>query len=211
MFDFHAHPGSDDKDAFISILHENEMSHITETTSIGLLPWLGSLKRERIEELIKNNNHLMLGEFGLDKVRGDIAADMDDFLFMADLARTYDRWAVIHSVRTNSIVFNELKKMKVKKAIFHSYTSSFEEAKEIMRAGYFISLSPRSFKTRDIDKLLSLDFLLESDMESGEEEKKVIAKLYEIAYEKTGAVFIDRLDDIKREIWKGSSYAWNAL
>ena len=51
MFDFHAHPGTDDKDAFITILQERELDHISKTSSIGLLPWLEGIEKERIEAL----------------------------------------------------------------------------------------------------------------------------------------------------------------
>lgn len=205
MFDFHAHPGTDDKDAFITILQERELDHISKTSSIGLLPWLEGIEKERIEALIKENNLLMVGEFGLDRIKGDIERDSNAFLFMAELARDYDRWAVVHSVRCNQLIIKHFKKLKIKKAIFHSFTGSYEEAKEIERCGYLISLSPRSFRTRDIGRLLQFDFILESDMKTGGEQKKVIENLYQMAYERTGRCVVERLEMMKRMIWKDNS------
>ena len=207
MFDFHAHPGDDDNDAFISILNENETAAIGRTSSIGYLPWLGGIKRDRIESFIRENPFLMVGEFGLDRIKGCIECDMEDFYFMASLARSYDRLAVIHSVKSTELILKELKGMKVRRALFHCYTGSWETAKSIERAGYLISLAPRSFRCRDISRLLSLNFLLESDMRTGTKEKETIAMLYNEAERLTGVDQRARLDRIRKEIWKDSFFA----
>ena len=206
MFDFHAHPGDDNRDAFITILKEDEIGFINDRSSIGLLPWLDMMDREVIENLIKENSSLMVGEFGLDKFKGDKDKDMDSFLFMAMMARSYDRLAVIHSVRYTDLILKKLKKMGIKRAIFHSYSGSYEMAREIERAGYMISLSPRSFMTRDIERLLKLDFLLETDERTGEKEKTVLLNLYQKAQMITGIDPEERLERRKREIWQENSY-----
>lgn len=207
MFDFHAHPGDDDNDAFISILNDDEIPSICHTSSIGHLPWQEGMKRDRIESLIRENPSLMVGEFGLDRIKGCVETDMEDFYFMASLARSYDRLAVIHSVRTTELILKELKRMKVRRALFHCYTGSWETAQNIERAGYLISLSPRSFRCRDISRLLSLNFLIESDMRTGREEKETIAMLYNEAERLTGVDQRARLDRIRKEIWKDSFFA----
>lgn len=206
MFDFHAHPGDDNRDAFITILKEDEIGFITDRSSIGLLPWLDMMDREMIENLIKENSSLMVGEFGLDKFKGDKDKDMDSFLFMAMMARSYDRLAVIHSVRYTDLILKKLKEMGIKRAIFHSYSGSYEMARDIERAGYMISLSPRSFMTRDIERLLKLDFLLETDERTGEKEKTDLLDLYQKAQMITGIDPEERLERRKREIWQENSY-----
>ena len=212
MFDFHAHPGCDDRDSFLSILTPGEIPLITETSSIGLLPWEKEMiARDAIETLIRDNPLLMVGEFGLDKIKGGGEKDIDDFLFMADMARSYDRLAVIHSVRYTAYILDELRRMEIKRAIFHSFTGSYELARDIMRAGYLISLSPRSFRTRDIGKLLTLDFLLESDMKTGKEQKDELRRLYLEAERSTGKDMEEKMENMRRELWRESSSGLNVL
>ena len=208
MFDFHAHTGEDNSDSFISILSDEEIKAINPCSSIGRLSWLyDKIEITRIEELLRENKNLAVGEIGLDKTKGEMKDQIDDFTNLLDIAKTYERTVIIHSVRTNSEVLKILKERKIKKAIFHGYTSSYEEAFEIEKNGYLISLGPRSFKTRDIKKLLNLDFVLESDMKTGPIQKKTISELYLKASGIIKHDIKDKVESFRSYIWQENFYA----
>ncbi len=208
MFDFHAHPGDDNRDAFLSIIHESEIFSITDTSSIALLPWLeGSIAREKIESLVKADSSLMVGEFGLDKTKEERGSDLDSFYFMAELARSYDRVAVIHSVRYTALILKALKDMGIRRALFHSFMGSYELARDINRAGYLISLTEKALKKKDRARLLTLNFVLETDMNTGLVQKEAIKKLYKDTESILGCSIESRMEMNKRYIWQGNSYA----
>ncbi len=204
MFDFHAHSGLDNKDSFISLMSREELNAECAYESIGKLSWLDGFSFDEVSSLIRDNACLHVGEFGLDRTKGELEDQMDDFLFMADLARAYDRIAVIHSVHAANECLKTLESMKIRRAIFHSFQSSYEEALKIERKGYFISLSPRSFRTRDIGRLLTLDFLLETDMETGARQKEILSELYDKAREMAGMDIERKIEGIREDLWKDS-------
>lgn len=60
-----------------------------------------------------------------------------------DLAKELDLPVVLHSIETTAkIALEELKRRKIKKALFHWFEGDLELMKEITREGYYISVSP---------------------------------------------------------------------
>lgn len=199
MFDFHAHYGSDNSEAFVSLLRSEEIEKIKDVPfpSIGLLPWIEELDIIQLASVLEDNPGCHVGEIGMDKRFGEMEIQERIFRRMLAIARDLDRIAIIHSVSCTEECFNILKEMKVKKAIFHSFGSSYEVGRKIVDAGYDISLSRRIFHRRDYDRIISLPYLLETDLETGERQRSEISELY---YNLATGYQAER----KKEIWKGS-------
>ena len=193
MFDFHAHAGESTNDAFVTILRERELECKGNYRyfSLGFLPWLDdSFDFARYLSLIENSD-LPVGEVGLDRRYNTPGQEMYLWKILSSISP--DRLLVIHSVGRNGKVLEMLRKFKMKRAIFHSYASSYEEARRIVDSGYFISLSPISAKTRDFQKLCTLPFLIESDKMTGKDGKDALEKLFSLVQEISKR-------DIKREL-----------
>ena len=60
----------------------------------------------------------------------------------------------------------------------HGFTGSGETARELIRLGGTISLSPRAERTRHLPSLLECPFLLETDMKSGSEQTETLKLWY---------------------------------
>lgn len=204
MFDFHAHNGECNDDAFISLVTAEDLSFTGKSNTkiaLGYMPWLENhISLDRFLSLLEENSDWNVGEVGLDKrfFSPDHKDELEEIL-SSSIVR--ERIVLIHSVRYNQMILDMLRKHKIRKAIFHSYTSSYEEALKIANASYFISLSPLSFRTRDIKKLVTLPFLLESDMKTSKEEKEKIKMLYEKASRMLDEDVSGKMEMRKNELW----------
>ena len=204
MFDFHAHNGECNDDAFISLVTAEDLSFTGKSNTkiaLGYMSWLENhISLDRFLSLLEENSDWNVGEVGLDKrfFSPDHKDELEEIL-SSSIVR--ERIVLIHSVRYNQMILDMLRKHKIRKAIFHSYTSSYEEALKIANASYFISLSPLSFRTRDIKKLVTLPFLLESDMKTSKEEKEKIKMLYEKASRMLDEDVSGKMEMRKNELW----------
>lgn len=199
MFDFHAHYGQDNSEALISLVKEEEWSKADGLgfLSFGLLPWLEDNVPARIGRMLESHPGSFMGEIGLDKRFGDSEYQRKVFAEAVDIARSLDRPIIVHSVGTTEECLDMLRSMKVRYAIFHSYCSSYELAKKIVDAGYDISLSRRCFHLRDYDRIVTLPYLLETDMETGERQKREIGEMYR-------RLRTDYQAQRRKELWKDS-------
>lgn len=204
MFDFHAHNGECNDDAFISLVTAEDLSFTGKSNTkiaLGYMPWLENhISLARFLSLLEENSDWNVGEVGLDK-RFFCPDHKDELEEILSSSIVRERIVLIHSVRYNQMILDMLRKHKIRKAIFHSYTSSYEEALKIANASYFISLSPLSFRTRDIKKLVTLPFLLESDMKTSKEEKEKIKMLYEKASRMLDEDVSEKMEMRKNELW----------
>ena len=199
MFDFHAHYGSDNDNALVNILTEEQWGYVKDLkyVAVGLLPWHDENVPGRIRKVLEENPHALVGEIGLDRRMEEYDYQRQVFHEMLEIARDLKRPVIIHSVGTTEECLNILKDMGIEYAIFHSYGSSYELAKKIVDAGYDISLNRRCFHIRDYDRIRQLPYLLETDLETGPRQKLEIQDIYSrlaTAYQ------VDR----KRDIWKDS-------
>ena len=197
MFDFHAHYGTDNGNALVNILTEDNWKHVSELryVAVGLLPWHDENVPGRIRKVLEENPHAFVGEIGLDRRFGEYDYQRTVIREMLEIARDLSRPVIIHSVGTTEECLNILKDMKIEYAIFHSYGSSYELAKKIIDQGYDISLNRRCFHIRDYEKIITLPYLLETDLETGARQKLEIQDIYSrlaTAYQ------VEK----KRELWK---------
>ncbi len=178
MFDAHSHLGKGSIPSFICSSKIEEYEEIIKKGgSIGLLPE-HLQDQEVFFRTLQDNPHLNIGEVGLDRRYENRDEQIIFFKKCLQIAKERKKLLTVHCVRDNGLVVSLLKETPPHRFIWHSFTGSFETAKEIIALGGFISLGNTSAKSKDFTKLLSLPFLLESDKEAGQEQETSLKAIY---------------------------------
>lgn len=137
---------SDDVDSSRRVIElSEEFSNVTPC--VGIHPWnvdkvpLSDVKA--IEELVKRHEVKCIGEVGLDlRFRPEtIERQRVYFSEFLRIAREYDAVINLHSPDAWRIVFDEVVKADLDKAIFHWYTGPLDLLDEIVKQGYYISIN----------------------------------------------------------------------
>lgn len=175
MFDAHAHIGIATDNALVNTTSGEEARNAKgfKYLAAGLLYPNSDL--ELYEELLKRG--LYSGEIGIDKRFPEKDKQIKVFKEALSIAKSYDRLITIHAVGYIDELLKCIDEIKPKKFIVHGFTGSFETAQEITKRGGFISLSPRALKAKSFKELLTLPFLVESDMITGKEEMEALSNL----------------------------------
>ena len=120
---------------------------------------------------LDSNTCVAIGECGLDyrKNQADKQLQLKFFLAQLELAHTAARPVVIHAVHATEHVIRALKNYPGLHGMVHSYSGSYEQARQLVDLGFYISLGgaityDRAAKLRSTASKLPLDFiLLETD------------------------------------------------
>jgi TatD DNase family protein len=163
FIDFHTHQNYQDSDTIvIRNLTQNEWKNVSNTVearnpndfgkgiskcSIGLHPWFLTKENfdsdyKKLSQLIDNQSVMMIGECGLDKLKGeDLVFQSDAFAAQTCLAESYQKPVVIHCVKA----FNELillkKKLKPKVPwVVHGFNQNEQILIELLKNDFFISI-----------------------------------------------------------------------
>lgn len=120
--------------------------------SAGVHPWRADATEEqlrdaclRIEQCALAGGFVAIGECGLDWV-SNVAREAQVVVFerQLELANRLSVPVVLHCVRAFEEVMSALKRKSVKRAVFHSFIGSVQQAERVVHEGYFCSFSPRS-------------------------------------------------------------------
>ena len=167
MFDFHAHLANNkSENVYIASTNIEEYSLIKDYKyhSYGLLNSTNILDIPIFRDAIINDKQSFIGEVGLDKRYKETINDKV-LAESLSLAKDLNKVVIFHIVGMYDVFFKELKKYKLKTPfIVHGFTASFEIAKEINKLGGYISLNAKSERCKDFSALLTLPFLLETDL-----------------------------------------------
>jgi TatD DNase family protein len=163
FIDFHTHQNYQDSETIvIRNLTQNEWEYVSNTVevrnpdafgkgppyfSIGLHPWFLTKENfnsdlKKLSQLIDNQNVMMIGECGLDKLQGeDLAFQSDAFAAQTHLAESYNKPIVIHCVKA----YNELvllkKKLKPKVPwVVHGFNQNEQILKEMLKNDFYVSI-----------------------------------------------------------------------
>lgn len=154
--------------------------------SLGVHPWRADASKAelqqaflRIEQCASIDGFVAIGECGLDWVaKVDRAAQKSVFEQQMELARRLSVPVVLHSVRAFEEVIQILRVKKIKRAVFHSFVGSVQQAERVVSEGYFCSFSPRSLMSsrtcEAIRQIAPSALLIESD-----ESAESIVSIYE--------------------------------
>ncbi len=202
MFDSHAHLGNSDIPSLLCSSEPAEYDKIiARGGSIGLLPqYLEPQSVRLFFKTLEDHKEIDIGEVGLDK-RFDNTAEQIQF-FKECLIFNQERKSLlsIHAVRSDGLLLKILKEYPQKRFIYHGFTGSYETAREIIKRGGIISLGLTSLKSKDLLKLLTLPFLLESDRAMGDEQEKVLKYVYDTVAD-TLSISMSELEDKVEQNW----------
>jgi len=187
--DLHTHSASQKKDV-ISVqslsLTDDVLLAIPKTwpIAVGLHPWFAKLERletnlRDLQIIAKQENVKLIGECGLDKLRGE---KMENQLLMLTqqiiLAQKLNKPLILHCVRSFSELIALKDKMKVNvPMIIHGFNKSEELGKQLLAKGFLLSFGAGILKPHSAAAKLAQktdDFFLETD-----DSETPIAEIYQ--------------------------------
>lgn len=178
FLDIHTHKTSQQK-GVISIQSLSLTSDIflampkTKPISIGLHPWYA--KKELLETqliyltvLAKQNNVKLIGECGLDKLKGE---SIDNQIYILEqqiaIAEQLNKPLILHCVKAFAELIEIKDRLKVKvPVIIHGFNKNEELGKQLIAKGFLLSYGSSIFKENSgAAKLIkqSENFFLETD------------------------------------------------
>lgn len=104
---------------------------------------------ERLEQLLKADRLVAVGEIGLDYHWDDVAPkdQKQGFRRQIALAQAYDKPILIHMREATKDTLDILRETGMNRGVFHCYSGSVETAKEAVAMGFYISFAgPLTFK-----------------------------------------------------------------
>ena len=132
----------------------------------------GNIKEEdykKLEEYIKNDKVVAIGEIGLDYFYGKDDRDLQIELFrrQLDIASKYNLPVVIHTRDAFFDTYNILKEYSLR-GVIHCFSGSLETAKEYIKLGYYLGIGGvvtfKNSKLKDVIKELGINnIVLETD------------------------------------------------
>jgi TatD DNase family protein len=141
-----------------------------------------------VKETASNPRVLAIGEAGLDKVRGP-AFDVQKKIFnrQIEISEQTGKPLIIHSVKANPEILHMRKTLEPRQPwILHGFNGPPQEAEQLIRGGFYLSLGPRILLTggklqASLEQIPDDRFFLETD-----HSHKSIVALYEKAAEIRG-------------------------
>lgn len=163
--DVHTHDALADETAIYNILptdFSNFQFKKEHFYSTGIHPWFIDnidLQISQLQSILKkHNNILLIGECGIDKLKGP-NLNIQEAVFKKHLAlaKTFQKPIIIHCVKAYQEVLKIIQAEKFSLPfVFHGFTKSIELAKQIVAAGGSISLN---FKMENEKKQMYLEAL----------------------------------------------------
>jgi TatD DNase family protein len=163
--DVHTHNALANENAIYNILppdFSNFQFKESYYYSAGIHPWYIDLENlatqfSKLQVLLeKQNNILLIGECGLDKLKGpEMRIQVEVFKKHLALAEQFQKPIIIHCVKAFQEILDIIKNEKFALPfIFHGFNKSVALAQQIIEAGGSVSLN---FKMMDEKKQLYLD------------------------------------------------------
>ena len=124
-----------------------------------------------LENLIKNEKIVAIGEIGLDYywTKDNKDKQIEFFKAQLELSKKYDLPVIVHARESVQDVYDILKEMDIHKGSMHCYSGSLEMAREFINLGFKIGIDgPITYKNNkkgvEVVKNIDLkDILLETD------------------------------------------------
>ena len=165
----------------------------------GVHPWYVSEVpadwAERLEDLLRQNPQLWLGECGIDRLKNpNTGGQLAILQPQIALAKKYNRPLIMHAVKADEILRPLLPELP-EKTIFHSFTGSAEWGKELQKRGFYLGLNFSVLRKKNYTELLQQlniqQLLLETDgpYQSGQKDVPSLPQNLPLLAEKIAAVF----------------------
>lgn len=158
MIDFHTHQTPADTVTSVRSLLISEVEKITphDLFTIGIHPWYSEdidieSQLSLLQDLIKRNNVIALGEIGLDKHRGaPIERQIELFEKQVLIAEKSHKPVVIHCVRAWSELLESRKRLKPSTPwAIHGFRGQVELAKQLLGYGIYLSFGPETLNASE--------------------------------------------------------------
>ena len=152
--DFHTHQCIDNNELSLFNVHRSGLFLESRICSVGLHPWFLSSdslmsEKEWLQDLIKKENVLAIGECGLDKhckVPWDL--QMEAFKWQLELAEKSKKPVIVHCVRAQQEILRLLNDFNVE-FVFHGFNRTLAMAVEIIEMGGFVSMTAAFLRTEN--------------------------------------------------------------
>ena len=131
----------------------------TVVPAFGVHPWYAGETaagwEHRLHKRLLSAPEALVGESGLDGLRGDQAAQKTVFSVQAALAKDLRRPLVIHAVKAVAALSAFLPQMP-ERFMIHSFNGRTEHLRPILNAGGYVSFSASILKNRDAGEIVRL-------------------------------------------------------
>lgn len=211
FLDIHTHEAKQ-KDGVIAIqsLSLTESTFLampkTKPISIGIHPWYGHLEElpksmKYLNVLAKQNNVQLIGECGLDKLRGEeIPKQLQMLEAQINLAEELKKPVILHCVKAFDELIALKKRLKPSvPMIIHGFNKKYEMAQQLMAHGFYLSFGVAVLKSEEIAQILEeiqQPFFLETDDSDID-----IVTIYERVAE-IKKITVDEMKDVIFANWK---------
>lgn len=158
MIDFHTHQTPADTVTSVRSLLISEVEKITahDLFTVGIHPWYSEdididEQMKLLQEYVKRNNVVAIGEIGLDKHRGaPIEKQIEIFEKQVMIAEKAHKPVIIHCVRAWVELLEVRKRVKpnVPWAI-HGFRGQSELAKQLLGQGLYLSFGPETLNASE--------------------------------------------------------------
>lgn len=178
----------------------------TKPISIGIHPWYGKLEEleknmKYLNVLARQENVKLIGECGLDKLKGETMESQQQMLeAQILLAEELQKPVILHCVKA----FDELIALKKRlrpsvPMIIHGFNKKLEMAQQLVNQGFYLSFGAAVLKSEKVALALEktqAPFFLETD-EADVDIKEIYTKVAEIK-----KISVDELKDVIFANWK---------
>lgn len=178
----------------------------TKPISIGIHPWHGKLEElpknmKYLNVLARQGNMKLIGECGLDKLKGETMESQQQMLeAQILLAEELQKPVILHCVKA----FDELIALKKRlhpsvPMIIHGFNKKLEMAQQLVNQGFYLSFGAAVLKSEEVALALEktqAPFFLETD-EADVDIKEIYTKVAEIK-----KISVDELKDVIFANWK---------
>ena len=163
FIDFHTHSQIQDGDDVLEVvsIHPDKYKHATYYT-IGYHPWwtLNILDDTQINIMrmhyLQNANCLGLGEFGLDKIKGNNLDVQEEIVIQQLLlANELNAPVVLHCVRAFDRLLRLAKNYKQTPWVVHGFVRNKTLAQQVIDAGIYLSIAPHNQMTATMQEMLA--------------------------------------------------------
>mgnify|MGYP003582596052 CR=1 FL=1 len=178
----------------------------TKPISIGIHPWYGKLEElpknmKYLNVLARQDNVKLIGECGLDKLRGErMKIQLQILEPQIALAEELQKPLILHCVKA----FDELIALKKRvrptvPMIIHGFNKKYEMAQQLIHQGFYLSFGAAVLKSEEVAVALektAAPFFLETD-EAEIDIKEIYIKVAEIK-----KITVDELKDVIFANWR---------
>lgn len=209
FIDIHTHRVGVFRDSVFNTIVGNDVIPINNWFSLGIHPWyINDIKTQlsimKTELEKKNSSFLLIGECGLDKIKGaDYLIQEAVFKEQVIFSEDFQKPIIIHCVKA----YNELIKLKKELSpnqswVIHGFNRKKTIANSLLEAGMYLSFGLLFLKSSNGAKVLQNTPLNKMFFETDNNSESYIEEVYILASEILEVGLKDLQNQIKQNLWQ---------